>query len=52
MFIANQITASIVHEPCLEKKAYDILSDINNVKIKTRIPYQDFSQKFAYFVIE
>ena len=43
---------TIVHEVCLEKKAYDILSDINNKKVKDRIPYKDFSQKFAYFVIE
>ena len=48
----SQTTNTIVHEVCLEKKAYDILSDINNKKIKARIPYKDFSQKFAYFVIE
>lgn len=45
-------TNIIVHEPCLEKKAYDILNDINNKKVKARIPYRDFSQKFAYFVIK
>lgn len=42
----------IVHEVCLEKDAYDILSDVNNKRVKARIPYRDFSQKYAYFVIE
>ncbi|OGK14575.1 hypothetical protein A3I50_02690 [Candidatus Roizmanbacteria bacterium RIFCSPLOWO2_02_FULL_37_9] len=43
---------TIIHDLCLENETYEILNDINNKKVALRIPYQDFSQKTAYFVIE
>ncbi len=43
---------AVIHEACIEKDTYDKLRDINNAKVKYRIPYKDFSQKFAYFIIE
>ncbi|OGK09219.1 hypothetical protein A2767_06770 [Candidatus Roizmanbacteria bacterium RIFCSPHIGHO2_01_FULL_35_10] len=47
-----KIKKAVIHEACLEKDTYDLLSDINNPKVKYRIPYKDFSQKFVYFVIK
>ncbi len=43
---------AVVHQDCLDKKTYDLLDDINNRRVIGRIPYKDFSQKYAYFVIE
>lgn len=48
----SQTVNTVIHEVCLEKNAYDKLNDVNNKKVKTRIPYRDFSQKFAYFITE
>ena len=47
-----KLRKAIIHEVCVEKDNYDILSDINNPNVKYRIPYKDFSQKFAYFILE
>ncbi|OGK26722.1 hypothetical protein A2954_07080 [Candidatus Roizmanbacteria bacterium RIFCSPLOWO2_01_FULL_37_12] len=47
-----QTANTIIHEPCVEKINYDLLNDINNIKVKNRILYKDFSGKTAYFVIE
>lgn len=43
---------TIVHDVCLDKKTYEVLNSTNNKRVKTRIPYHDFSLKTAYFIIE
>ena len=48
----NYLTAQsvIVEEGCMDKEVYDKMQDPKFPA--TRIPYSDFSQKTAYFILE